>query len=136
MTDQAGPQARILKMYPPNIGKITKAFPEARKPGVIFTYGSTIYAPSGTVLPPELVIHEYVHIKQQMDCDPELWWGMYIDNLNFRLGVEIPAHKAEAEFLTRAGKDWSHVAARLASPLYGNMVTKDEAVGLLKDFAY
>lgn len=103
---------------------------------MLFTYGDTIYNPAGFKIPPELLVHEYVHIGQQLDTSPELWWKMYVKDDQFRLGVEIPAHRAEAEWLHKNGRDWKHVADRLAGPLYGNLVAREYVVDLLGKFAY
>jgi hypothetical protein len=131
---------RVLKMYPPNIGRITRAIPYARKPGVIFTYGDTIYNPAGTTLPPELIAHEMVHIEQQHGVDPEVWWGMYLGDQRFRLGMEIPAHKAELDYLRVLKRPFMHVPARLIGPLYAGVLphnlTTADALALLDGYSY
>lgn len=122
-------------MFPPNYHEIVRVFP-VRNRAVLFTYGAIIYNPAGFKVPPELIEHEKVHIAQQADVDPAAWWRLYLTNANFRLGVEIPAHKAEAEWLRSNGRKWEHVARRLASPLYGSVISEDEAVELLRDYTY
>lgn len=138
---------RVLTMFPPNIGRITRVFPHARKPGVVFTYGDTIYAPhlntrKGQELPPELIAHEMVHIEQQHGMSPEVWWAMYLADPMFRFGMEVPAHKAELDYLRVNRKPFMHVPARLLSPLYGfaqtlgSTTTVEEMLILLDDYSY
>jgi hypothetical protein len=131
---------RILTMFPPNIGRITKVIPHARKQGVIFTYGDTIYNPAGNKLPPELIAHEMVHIEQQHGINPEVWWAMYLSDPKFRLGMEIPAHKVEMDYLRANRMSHRHVLTRLLSPLYAAILppdmTENEIEDLLDEYSY
>lgn len=131
---------RILRMFPPNIGRITKVLPHARKHGTIFTYGNTIYNPAGGKLPLELLAHELIHVEQQEGVNPEVWWAMYLSDPAFRLGVEIPAHKIEMDSLRARGLPYKHVPARLLSRLYGGVlppeITLSDVEGLLDNYSY
>lgn len=133
---------RIIRMFPPNIKVITRAFPQARKVGVIFTYGNTIFAPhlKPEGLPPELIEHECVHIQQQEGVNPDVWWAMYIGDPKFRLGMEIPAHKAELDWLRNHGREFQHVPERLLGGLYGNVLPPGsdwvDALQLLDSYTY
>jgi hypothetical protein len=118
---------RVLHMCPPNFRKIDRAFNVRGKP-VIFAYGDTVFNPTKAEIPPELLRHEEIHLIRQ-GGKPEAWWDEYIANPAFRLAEEIPAHVAEyqasvAHFRTQA---LDHVATKLASPLYGNLITVADA---------
>ena len=65
------------------------------------------------------------------------WWQRYIEDRAFRCRQEIAAHQAEYVDLCRRGRDdcLIHVAKRLASPLYGNMMNVTEACKLLASAA-
>jgi len=62
------------------------------------------------------------------------WWEKYLTDIEFRLDEELAAHRAEykawcAVSLNRQQRRFylTQVAARLASPLYGNMLTYHQA---------
>lgn len=117
-----------LHLYPPNFAKIRQVF-NTRNRGVIFTYGNCIYNPEKIRIPPQLWVHEQVHRDQQKD-DPESWWDKYLGDKLFRLAEEIQAHKAEYGVLnTRKALD--EIASRLSSPLYGSLVSWQEAKRLI-----
>ena len=128
---------RIVGGRPPNFEAIAAVFPEAKRDGVIFTYGDTIYV-AGTVAPnlsPALRAHEAMHSQRQaMIGGPALWWDRYLADADFRLKEELIAHRAEYGTVRQTVKDRNHVAqhlhqiaSRLASKLYGNMMTLAEA---------
>jgi hypothetical protein len=121
---------RVLKALPPNYRELVKLFP-IRGKAVIFAWGDTVYNPSGVRIAPEIIAHENVHLMQQSGIDPSEWWRRYVDDSKFRIGVEIPAHRAEADFLRGHGQKWGHVAKRLAGPLYGSGLTEAEAILLI-----
>jgi hypothetical protein len=110
---------RFKRGLPPNIIEIAAHFPLSGDE--IFTYGDTIYTPAQ--LSRSLVAHEKVHIKQQLGMGPEAWWDRYLEDPQFRLEQELEAHRAEY----KAGGKLSEIAERLASPLYGGLVSEDEA---------
>lgn len=105
---------------------------KVRKP-ILYAWGDVIFNPRGAMIPPELMIHEAVHQKQQGD-DPEAWWRRYIEDERFRLAQEIPAHQAECRHLMDKLKDRNarydaihRIALRLSSPLYGSLMDYDHA---------
>lgn len=115
---------KVLNERPPNFDQIVAAFPLAGSHGVIFAYGSIIYNPTGIVVTAGLRAHENVHREQQGD-DPEGWWSRYIEDTDFRLAQEIPAHEIElvtmlAGVTDRDRRRWSVavVAKKLSLPLY------------------
>jgi hypothetical protein len=109
--------------------EICAVFPGARMREVIFTFGSVIYSPGGIKITPALLAHEQIHAERQGDnWGP--WWKRYLIDPAFRLDEELPAHRAEYRaFCKRHGAPHARqtylglVAQRLASPLYGNLLS-------------
>ena len=121
--------------YPPNIEDIRKVFDIDGKP-ILFAYAPYIYNPMGVVIPPELFVHEGVHINRQ-DDKPDLWWKCYLVDKAFRFKEELLAHQAEWAYIAdnynralRRAK-LSAISERLASPLYGSLITKTKAKELI-----
>lgn len=106
----------------------------------IFSWGDIIYNPSRIYVTPALVEHEAVHGARQRP-DIAGWWRRYLDDAEFRLGEEIPAHQAEYRHLNQHGNRNDRraaaklIASRLASPLYGRLITAPAAEALLKEAA-
>lgn len=131
---------RLVHDVPPMFDEIDAAFHVKGKP-VIFAWGDKIYAPMQQgELPKALVLHEEVHGARQTAYvgGVEAWWRRYIAEPQFRLDEEIPAHRAElAHLLTKAkgpamrAHALSRTAARLAAPLYGNLISIAEAKKVL-----
>lgn len=127
---------RIVNAIPPMFDEIDAAFNIKGKP-VIFAWGDKIYVPHQQgELPKALLLHEAVHGERQLAYPGgvEAWWLRYIAEPRFRLDEEIPAHRAElAHLLTKAkgpsmrAHALSRTAARLAAPLYGNLITIADA---------
>lgn len=127
---------KIIHKRPPNFEDIVKVFPMADNYGVIFAFNGAIYSPSGGEIPYSLIKHEEVHCARQGGteaCAIE-WWEKYLKNMEFRYSEELLAHKAEYQAcienaLNRNMKRRAlkQVAKRLASPLYGRMVSRKQA---------
>jgi hypothetical protein len=115
----------IVKEYPPNYAEIVKVFPSARRRGVIFAYGDTIYNPSGEELSHHLKVHEAVHGIRQKELGVDAWWERYLTDYKFRYYEELLAHRAEYQSMTKNANRQQRrmalkaIAKRLASPLYG-----------------
>jgi hypothetical protein len=123
---------KVVNTFPPMYTAINRKFNVRGKP-VIFTWGDLIHNPSRIIVSPELIVHEEVHSARQGD-DPEAWWLQYLDDAGFRLCEEIPAHRAEFHAAcqtltehTAQQRVLHRIAARLSSPLYGSMISYDEA---------
>lgn len=122
----------IRHEFPPNIERIRAKFP--LKGGEIFAWDGIIYHPMGNRLPPELIAHEECHFAQQ-DGDPEGWWERYLsDDDEWRFEQELEAHIVEYREYCRHNRDRNQrmrylhmIARRLASPMYGNVVTSAQA---------
>lgn len=123
---------RIVRAYPPNFPTILAHFPDARKPGVMFTYGDVIYAPGKTIVTPALKAHEAVHGERQAVIGIEPWWDRYIADVKFRFAEELLAHQAEYRWFRqyRPGKcrqALHEITSRLSSGLYGGLVAYADA---------
>lgn len=121
---------------PPNIETLRKRFPIQR--GVLFAYAPHIYNPDGAFISEALMVHEQVHLAQQGDA-PALWWGLYLDDPEFRLLQEFQAHLAEYEHRKALAVNrherralLKQMAHRLAAPLYGGLITRRKAAIALK----
>lgn len=126
---------------PPNFKDIVKVFPHAADKGVLFCWNDIIFNPSGFAVGPSIVAHEKVHSKRQ-DGKAEDWWAKYLIDTEFRLKEELLAHTME--FLVASEGQTRHnrrgnlvvVSKKLSSPLYGGMVSYNEAKELIKEFEY
>lgn len=125
---------RVLYLLPPNYRAINAAFDVRGRP-VIFTYGDTIFNPAKIKVTPALQAHEAVHSHRQGD-NPGEWWERYIEDPEFRLNEEIPAHQAEYREFCRHHADTKRmlheIARRLSSSLYGKLIDFDEAVSVIE----
>lgn len=123
----------IVRGTPPNFREIIAVFPEAKREGIIFTYGDTVYVNGVPELNLQLKAHEAVHIQRQARMGgPKPWWERYLADQPFRFEEELVAHRAEYRTLkaldrNQAAQALDFIAARLASPLYGGMISKQDA---------
>lgn len=122
-----------VKGFPPNYKEIAARL----KPtdNTVFAYDGVIYVPSGGSLPYHLVIHEHVHFKQQKEIGgAEKWWERYMEDPEFRLEQELEAYRAQYHSLRSRGERriLAHkFASDLASPMYGSLLSKKEALALI-----
>jgi len=132
----------IVHTRPPNFDDIVKVFPMADLPNVIFSYGHTIYSPSKTKIPIEILKHEFVHCERQGTAEDGIikWWDKYLKDPQFRYDEEVIAHIAEYKKACEIARNRQHkrmythnIAKRLSSPLYGKMVPYGEARRILKN---
>lgn len=126
----------VLKAFPPNYEQVCKHIPAVRKnKNIVFTYAPNIYSPAGIELSPDLQAHEEVHIARQHD--PAGWWDKYLNDVEFRLQEELVAYRAQYQYaLKHYGRPMrrrllAHIASDLSSAMYGNIVTKAEAIELI-----
>lgn len=128
---------KTVHEYPPIIDAIAAHLGEqVRKPGVIFTYGDTVYDPSKVLNKVELAAHEATHVEQQTAMDKDLWWAMYVDDPKFRYEQELEAHRVELEAFEGSRNERrlmaKAIAKRLSGPLYGGVATYKKALEDLK----
>lgn len=105
--------------------------------GVIIANGDTIYCKYQ--VPPEKVVHELVHLKQQEKIGKDLWWELYLAKDSFRLEQEVEAFQKEYKFICDNIKDrngrfeYLYECARiLSSKQYGPMCSMSEALALIQ----
>jgi hypothetical protein len=128
---------RVVDGVPPNFDEILAAFPGADGDSVMFCWGDIIYAPGRTSVADYFHAHESIHAIQQGD-DPAGWWKTYIASPAFRLEQELPAHRAEFEFRCRSLSRKKRrmllreIAGKLASPLYGSLISLGKAKAALR----
>ena len=120
----------IYGEYPPNYKAIAKTFKIKGRTNIVFTYGDSLYVPSGEPVDKYLLRHEETHAKQQ--TDPVEWWDRYLVDPGFRFTQELEAYReqyrgmGDLPLATRISY-LDHIATDLAGEMYGNLVTKDEA---------
>jgi hypothetical protein len=98
----------------------------------IFAYDGQIY--SNEPLPPDLLIHEEVHLKQQSILGADKWVKKYLEDEQFRLTQEIEAFWAQINhFKDRNQKAKSRIlcARVLSGNMYGNLISFEEAMKIL-----
>lgn len=129
----------IKKSRPPNFSKIVDVFPMARGPTVIFAYAPHIYVPGGGILSQALLAHEGIHIQRQQLIGVEAWWDRYLVDPQFRWDEELLAHRREYQVMRNMARTekaqqmaLKEVGRKLASPLYGRMVSTEQAMKYLK----
>src|SRR3989304_1332950 len=83
--------------YPPNYEAIIKHLNPNKN--TIYTYGETVYIPSGADLTVDLIAHEQTHIDQQSSKDPQKWWEIYLKDPKFRLEQELEAYRNQYKTL-------------------------------------
>lgn len=128
---------------PPNYDAICKKFDIKNNKGVVFTYGDTVYVPSGKPLTPDLEEHEGLHIEQQTAYEggAEAWWDRYLEDTEFRLDQEIAAYGIQYKFISenenRAGRRRAlkFFTDSLSGPIYGRSITEERAKELIQEAA-
>jgi len=123
---------RVKHEKPPNYEAIAAVFPLTGNE--IFAYAPYVYIPNGMPISEALQEHEAVHIRQQFG-DPATWWRKYLVDEDFRFDQELEAHRVEYRVFRQGTKDRNahakylySIGRRLASPMYGSMVTTREAM--------
>jgi hypothetical protein len=129
---------KIVVDKPPNWDELNAVFGLETKRGLLYAFGDILYNPDGIAVSPPIMAHEEVH-KDQQGNDIEGWWQRYIVDINFRLNQELEAHRREWKVYKQMVKDrnyrsayLSYISSRLASSLYGNVVTSKDAKQLIK----
>lgn len=121
----------VIIGVPPLFDLIDAEFHVAGK-NILYSWGTSIYNPSGKPIPPELLAHETAHGLRQTNHRPDIekWWHRYIADIEFRLVEEIEGHRAEFKKFCHLNKDRNtqavglhRMAIRLSSSLYGGIIT-------------
>jgi hypothetical protein len=131
---------KVIKLYPPNIEEIQKKF-DVKGKKIIYSWGDKIYSPHPDfIITPELFTHERVHSLNQTNIEKNiiLWWEKYLDDVEFRLREELLAHIAEYKHHCLSTNDrnvrnryLNMVSMKLSSPIYGNMISQNQARKLI-----
>lgn len=128
---------KIVAEFPPNIAQLRAAFTLSGRE--IFAWDGTIYNPGGGDLSRALVEHEKVHFRQQDEAGgPQAWWDRYLVDPEWRLEQEMEATIREyvvySEDNNRKARRvyLDFLASRLASPMYGGVITKHAARARIK----
>lgn len=101
--------------------------------GTIFAYDNCIY--TNHDLPHDLLIHELTHLEQQKRDGLHYWVTNYLNDTNYRLKQESEAYKRQLESIK--DRNWRakirmESATNLSSDLYGNIISFQEALNMLK----
>ena len=126
---------KILNQDPPNITLIKAKLKV--EPLTIFTYGDTIYNPSGSLLQQDIIAHETIHSIEQVN-DPEAWWERYILDVKFRLDQEVMAYQVQWKQIQKMPYknkflELHRIALDLCGPMYGNIITYPQAIKKIKN---
>ena len=106
-----------------------------RPAGSITAFYRTIYVKSD-MLPEHLLLHEITHLDRQGWSFPGAVWFTikFFLSPRFRLKEEIIAYRKQYGWIIRHERDpeartrWlNHIVKDLSGPLYGNLLTFDEA---------
>ena len=131
---------KIINELPPIIDQLLAGGMQPTR-YTLYTYGDTIYNPSGSILPEDIIVHEGVHEKQQ-GVDPDAWWSRFIDDQYFRVDQEVEAYAAQYRFMCKKFKDRNkrsqilmHYAKTLSSPIYGDVIGTMKAYEMIKNKA-
>lgn len=99
----------------------------------VFALGADIYTDYN--LTPDLMVHELVHIKQQLEVGVKEWVYDFLYVPAKRLEYEVEAYREQIKSI----KDRNHKmrvylesCRKISAPLYGNIVTFEEAKQMLK----
>jgi len=118
---------------------IMKFFPNIEMDKMWLTFGRTIWTPGS--ISNDLLCHETVHTLQQKNFFfAIIWWIRYIIDSKFRYSQELPAYKAQYEYLKKhVFKDRNQiarlrhsVASMMSGPHYNHMVAYDEVYKALE----
>ena len=115
----------------PLLEEYRKVFPITDR--TIFAYDHDIY--TNYDLPPDLIVHEEQHHKQQDEYGLNYWIANYLNDVNFRLDMEIDAYRKQLRSIKDRNfryKIMLESVIHLASGLYGNIITREEATKRLK----
>ena len=125
--------------FPPNYENLVKKFGVSWDKGVTVTYGKTIY--SKDPIPPHLLAHEIIHIRQQEAIGgAEIWWKMYMKYSYFRFNQELQAYREEYKYVVTHHKKHQpfaylrFFATCMSSKQYDLGINLLEAIALIKNY--
>lgn len=134
---------QVIYEKPPNYDEILAAFPVIAGKEMFFAFGDRIYAPHRPrVISRDIQMHESAHGVRQFQVGVLKWWDRYLRDTEFRLAEEIIGYGAQYAELCKIEPNRHArrgnlvlLAGQLASPIYGNLVSRDKAKRLIADAA-
>lgn len=136
--DEVEPEVemKLSKEKPPIYETLVEKFGIRWEDGVVITYGDTAYCFRD--LSDDLIVHERVHVVQQLAMGVELWWELYLEDPEFRIEQEVEAYRKQYQFLCATIQDRNklfserlRLARDLSSPMYGNIISQNVADRLI-----
>jgi hypothetical protein len=128
-------QPKIKKqLYFPYYENYKRKFPITDK--TIFVFEDTIY--TNYEMSYDIYFHELKHLDRMNKIGANKWIMAYLQNKDFRLEEELVAYRYQLKKVREQNdrEEYAHIliecANNLSSPLYGNLVSYSEAIGLLK----
>lgn len=99
----------------------------------IFAWDNVIY--TNNQLPNHLIVHERTHHEQQHRDGLEYWLDKYLNDNKYRLKSEIEAYSHQLTVVSDRNQKYLlriECAKNLASDLYGNIISYEDAFNKLK----
>jgi hypothetical protein len=131
-----GNKVFLSQEKPPIYEACAKQFGVNWNNGIIFTYGDVVHCK--IKVSPRKLVHEKVHVEQQLSYGVEEWWERYLKDATFRLEQELEAYRAEIAWikpnvhnLAEKRRMLSEIVTSLSSYIYGNLLTSQQAKELL-----
>jgi hypothetical protein len=115
---------------------------------VLFTYGDTLYNPSGRAIDESFIAHEEVHAKQQTAYEggAEAWWKRYFIDTAFRLTQEAQAYARQYAYICHkysSHADWivrmkylERISEDFSGATYNLGITEKEAKTIILNYSY
>ena len=127
---------KIIHQRPPNYKELKEKF-EFDDKITVFAYGDKLYNPSRLRIPIDVMVHEKVHQRQQEEIGVEVWWRKYLDDVEFRLSQEMEAYRTQYGFVRSKYGEREDYLGKLAdvlcSPVYGNIINKEQALNGIRE---
>lgn len=134
----------IRNTRPPNWEQIIEQFPivASAEHNVVFTFHPYIHIPGGQSLPPDMYVHEGIHLRQQQfyPGGSQAWWDEYCANPKFRLSQELEAYGAQLALYNHMPNRYfefvkDKLAQDLSSEFYGRIISFGEAASKIRRYA-
>lgn len=109
----------------PYIKEFSKKFVVSEN--TVFAYDNTIF--SDKEVPPDILIHEQEHLRQQNQLGAFKWIEKYLEDADFRLNQELKAFRKQLEFFKdREAKNFCRMeSSRNLADNYDLKITYKEA---------
>lgn len=131
------PPIKFSKEKPACFDRLNEVFniTDTWEKGLVITYDGVIhYKFDSEVIPPQVLVHELVHVKQQAGIEPMEYVERFINDMAFRRKNEVEAFRAEAKWVRDNIKNdqlrrklIDAIWRRISGPTYAGMITYQEA---------